>query len=440
MSGEERVTESQVNPASPVLRINRYEDALRFDRDRAIFNAAEMFAAVAADPVNGEINVSEFLEGSVVFMNGPEHRDRRKLLNTLLRPDALQAIREDVILPAAEHLLASRLARPDEDGAYRMDLVEFCHRVFLHFTAKLIGLVGVDTEDGIAALSDCAGPIAAGTSSQFLEDRTAINEMALAAKRRYVEEFYRPSRRAHEELVAKVERGELSKDELPVNIMSFIVAGAAAGYPSEETSIVETTMMFAASVGTSTQAIIQTIDFLEEWWTQHPEDRALCTDETFLLNALQETIRLRAPFSPYNTRMAGETCEVAGYQVTKGQEIHIERVAANRDPAVFGDDADSFNPHRPNPGLGQQRYGLGFGSGPHQCFGLRVVLGIDGSGGAHVRLLRYLFEAGVAQDPDHEPVDLKKDMDKFSIENIPRYIRYPVVFKNWAGLPAERNA
>jgi len=434
MSGEqERVTEAQVNPASPVLRINRYEDALRFDRDRAILNAAEMFAAVAADPVNGEINVSEFLDGSVVFMNGSDHRDRRKLLNTLLRPDALQAIREDVILPAAEHLLASRLARPDEDGAFRMDLVEFCHRVFLHFTAKLIGLVGVDTEDGIAALSDCAGPIAAGTSSQFLEDRTAINEMALAAKRGYVEEFYRPSRRAHEELVAKVERGELSQDDLPVNIMSFIVAGAAAGYPSEETSIVETTMMFAASVGTSTQAIIQTIDFLEEWWTQHPEDRALCTDETFLLNALQETIRLRAPFSPYNTRMAGETCEVAGYQVTKGQEIHIERVAANRDPAVFGHDANSFNPHRPNPGLGQQRYGLGFGSGPHQCFGLRVVLGIDGSGGAHVRLLRYLFEAGVAQDPDHEPVDVKKDMDKFSIENIPRYIRYPVVFKNWAG-------
>jgi cytochrome P450 len=167
MSGEERVSEAQVNPASPVLRINRYEDALRFDRDRAILNAAEMFAAVAADPVNGEINVSEFLEGSVVFMNGPEHRDRRKLLNTLLRPDALRAIREDVILPAAERLLATRLAHPDEDGAHRMDLVEFCHRVFLHFTAQLIGLVGADTEDGIAALSDCAGPIAAGTSSQF---------------------------------------------------------------------------------------------------------------------------------------------------------------------------------------------------------------------------------------------------------------------------------
>jgi cytochrome P450 len=407
----------------PFLRINRYEDALRFDRHRAILNAAEMFAGVAEDPVNGEINVDEFLDGSVVFMNGPEHRERRKRLNTLLRPDALHAIREDVILPAAQRLLTDRLAEPDEDGVHRMDLVAFCHRVFIHFTAKLVGLVGVDTEERITALSECAGPLAAGASSQFLENRTAINEMALAAKRRYVEEFYRPSRQACE---------KLPEADRPVNIMRFIVDGEP-GYEDERQAIIETTMMFAASVGTSTQSIVQTFDFLEDWWSEHPEDRGLATDETFLLNALCETIRLRAPFSPYNTRMAAEDCEVAGHEVTKGQEIHIERVAANRDTTVFGADAGAFNPHRPNPGLDQQRFGLGFGSGPHQCFGLRVVLGNEGTGGAHVRLLRYLYEAGIAPDPEHEPVDLEKNMDKFSIENIPRYIKYPVIFKNWAG-------
>jgi cytochrome P450 len=417
----------------PFLRVNRYEDALRFDRHRSILNAAEMFAGVHDDPVNGEINVTEFLDGSVVFMNGAEHRQRRKLLNTLLRPDALQAIREDVILPAAQKLLATRLAVPDDDGVYRMDLVDFCHRVFIHFTAQLVGLVGVDTEEGITALSECAGPIAAGTSSQFLDDRTAINEMALAAKHRYVEEFFRPSRRAFEELVAKVERGEMAREDLPVNIMSFIVAGTEPGYDDERKAIIETTMMFAASVGTSTQSIVQTLDFLEDWWAEHPEDRALATDETFLLNALCETIRLRAPFSPYNTRMAADDCEVAGYEVRQGQEIHIERVAANRDTTVFGADAGAFNPHRPNPGLEQQRFGLGFGSGPHQCFGLRVVLGIEGTGGAHVRLLRHLFEAGISSDPARPPVDLKKNMDKFSIENIPRYIKYPVLFRNWSG-------
>jgi cytochrome P450 len=415
----------------PVLRVNKFDDAIKFDRSQSILNAPEMFAAADDDPVNGSINVREFLEGSVVFMDGGRHRDRRKLLNRLLRPDALNAIREEVILPAAEQLLTERLAEPDSDGVYRMDLVDFCHRVFVHFTAKLIGLVGVDTDEGLTAMAALAGPIAAGTSSQFLEDRTAINEMALAAKQRYIEQFYQPARRHHQELLAKVQRGEMAAEDLPVNIMSFIVSGDELGYPDEQTSIVETTMMFAASVGTSTQSIVQTVDFLEEWLAQHPEDRALLTDEGFLLNALQETIRLRAPFSPYNTRMAAEDCVVAGQEVMKGQEVHIERVAANRDTTIFGSDAGAFNPHRPSPEGSIHRFGLGFGSGAHQCFGLRVVLGNDGAGGAHVSLLRRLYEAGIAPDPNDEPVDLKKDMDKFSIENIPRYTKYPVVFRNW---------
>lgn len=408
----------------PVVRVRDYEQALRFDRSRYIVNAPEMFAGLASDAVNGEINVREFLAGSVVFIDGAEHRDRRKMLNRLLRPEALETIREDIILPAAEALMQERLAEPDDDGAFRMDLVDLCHRTFLHFTAKLVGLTGVDSDEGVSRLSEFAGPIAAGTSSQFLEDRTAVNEMALKAKAQYVEEFFEPSRQA-------CEHARAAGEELPTSIMSLIVEGADPAYAEDRAAVVETTMMFAASVGTSTQSIVQTVDYLEKWFAAHPEDRARATDAEFLLNALQETIRLRAPFSPYNTRMASEDCEVDGVALQAGQEVHIERVFANRSTEVFGADAAEFNPHRPTPTGGAQRYGLGFGSGAHQCFGLRVVLGIDGNGGAHVHLLRMLYEAGVAPDPDHEPVDLKKDMSKFEIENIPRYIKYPVVFRDW---------
>ena len=425
-------------PASgcPVVRINDYDEARRFDRSRSIANAAEMFAALHADPVNGEINMREFLSGSVVFLDGAEHRDRRKLLNRMLRPDALAAIREDIIIPAAHAYLASHLTEPGGDGAYRADLVDLCHRTFLRFTAKLVGLLGVDTEEGVSRLSEFAGPIAAGTSSQFLEDRTAVNEMALEAKARYVEEFYRPSRQAADELVAAAAAGELDPDAIPVNIMTLIAAAADDAYRDEERAIVETTMMFAASVGTSTQSIIHTVDFLDRWFAAHPEDRRLSTDHQFLLNALQETIRLRAPFSPYNTRMATEDCEVGGHRLTKGQEVHIERVAANRNREIFGADANEYNPGRPTPANGVPRYGIGFGSGAHQCFGLKVVLGIDGTGGAHVELLRLLYEAGVEPDPDRAPVDLKKNMDKFSVEDIPRYTSYPVVFRTWSPAPA----
>lgn len=414
----------------PVVRVDQFDEALRFDRNRSIVNAAEMFAAVHTDPVNGGINVREFLSGAVPFLDGPEHRDRRKMLNRLLRPDALEVIREDMILPAARDYLDRVLADPSADGVARADLVDLCHHTFLRFTAKLIGFIGMDSEEKVTRLSALAGPISAGTSSQFLDDRTAINNAALEAKAQYVDEFFMPALRHAKDLRDQIEAGTIDAADVPVNIMSLIADGADPGYRDQGKSVVETTMMFAAAVGTSTQAIIQTLDFLQDWFAAHPEDRELRTDETFLLNCLIETIRLRAPFSPYNTRMAAEDCEVAGHQLVAGQEVHIERVAANRDEEVFGRDAGEFNPHRADPSHGAQRYGIGFGSGPHQCFGLRVVLGLDGKGGAHLEVLKMLLEAGAEPDPAHPPVDLKKNMDKFSIENIPRYISYPVMFAN----------
>ena len=57
-----------------------------------------------------------------------------------------------------------------------------------------------------------------------------------------------------------------------------------------------------------------------------------------------------------------------------------------------------------------------------------MVVGNDGKGGAHVELLRKLMGKGVRPDPDNAPVGLKKDMSKFLVEDIPRYLKYPVVF------------
>jgi hypothetical protein len=106
----------------------------------------------------------------------------------------------------------------------------------------------------------------------------------------------------------------------------------------------------------------------------------------------------------------------------------MEWVKANRDTELFGPDAAGFNPNRQTPADGTPRYGVGFGVGAHQCYGLRVVVGNDGKGGAHVMLLKKLMDAGVRPDPDNPPVGLEKDMDKFEVEDIPRYISYPAVF------------
>lgn len=415
----------------PVHHLREIGELVQTLRSPHVVNPPELYASVDIDPVNGGINLREFMVGSVIYEEGSSHRARRKLLNRLIRVDALDVIREDMILPEVDRLLAAWLAEPEADGRYRMDLVEFCERVFLRFTAKLIGLVNVDSDEAMTVLRSCAGPIAAGTSSAFLADRTAVNERALAAKQTYVEQFFLPSRDAYREMMAEVAAGRLDDSEVPDSLMKYIVTCADPAYADESRAIVESTMLFAASVGTSTQSIVHTIDFLEEWFAAHPEDVTARTDPQFLLDALSETIRLRAPFSPYLTRTTLEDITTDGGVIKKGQEIHVEYVAANRSAEVFGADANEYNPRRADPAGGIARYGVGFGTGTHQCYGMRVVLGTEGTGGAHVHMLRALLVAGARPDPQNPPTSLRKVMDRFSVEDIPRYTKYPVVLTDW---------
>jgi cytochrome P450 len=413
----------------PFARVNTIEDIGKLLRSRtAVTHDPYLFANYKEDPVNGEINVRDFLGASMMYVEGDSHRLRRKLLNPLVRADALSGIREDIVLPEADRLLALRLAEPDIDGKYRLDLVEFLERVFIHFTAKLIGLIGMETDDRIALMVSFAGPIAAGTSSGYLEDREAVNKRALEAKARYVAEFFKPSLEWHKEQRRRVEAGEIAETDVPDSLLKMAAAGLAPEWKDEEKLVVESTLLFAASVGTSTQSIIHTIDLLQSWFVEHPDDLERKTDHTFLLNGLQEIIRMRAPFAPYQTRLSLEENTLSdGTTVHPNQELHIEYVLANRDTAIFGEDANRFNPNRATPTDGTPRYGVGFGLGSHQCYGLRVVVGNDGNGGAHVELLRKLMAVGVRPDPDNPPVGLKKDMSKFLAEDIPRYLKYWVV-------------
>jgi cytochrome P450 len=414
----------------PFAHVDHIEDISRLLRVRtAVTHSPDLFAGRKGDEVNGEINVREFLAASMMYTEGESHRTRRKLLNPLVRADALAYIREDIVLPEADRLMALWLAEPAPDGKYRMDLIEFLERVFIHFTARLIGLTRMDTDERLALMRSFAGPLAAGTSSAYLKDRDAVNRRALAAKRAYVAEFFEPSLRWHREQRAAIVAGEISEEDVPPSLLKLVAAGAAPEWADEENAIVESTLLFAASVGTSTQSIVHTIDFLQAWFAGHPEDIERKSDPVFLLHCLQETIRLRAPFSPYTTRLSLERNVLSdGTVILPGQELHMEWVKANRDTGIFGADAVGFNPNRATPADGTPRYGVGFGVGEHLCYGLRVVVGNDGNGGAHVMLLKKLMDAGVRPDPDNPPVGLEKDMDKFDVEDIPRYTSYPAVF------------
>ncbi|HEX5240333.1 MAG TPA: cytochrome P450, partial [Candidatus Limnocylindrales bacterium] len=104
----------------------------------------------------------------------------------------------------------------------------------------------------------------------------------------------------------------------------------------------------------------------------------------------------------------------------------------NRDPEVFGTDAEAFNPDRP---LGDEvsRWGLSFGGGPHQCPGRSVAGGFPvpasfEPGDDHLYgLVAYMLEAvlrrGIRPDPARNPVRDTRT------ERYTRWSEYPVIFE-----------
>jgi hypothetical protein len=101
----------------------------------------------------------------------------------------------------------------------------------------------------------------------------------------------------------------------------------------------------------------------------------------------------------------------------------LAMTAANRDPRVFGADADQFVPGRPLPER-VAPWGLSFGSGTHACLGAALAGGLPVSDeipgeqhlfGAIVTMAARLFVHGARPHPSKPPVrDVRTTRPNFS--------------------------
>jgi cytochrome P450 len=77
----------------------------------------------------------------------------------------------------------------------------------------------------------------------------------------------------------------------------------------------------------------------------------------------EEVLRLSTPTQGM-FRVATRDTELAGVAIPKGSRLVVVYAGANRDPNVWGDDPDRFDPDRPN-----LKEHLAFGKGIHFCLG-----------------------------------------------------------------------
>src|SRR5207244_2801854 len=135
----------------------------------------------------------------------------------------------------------------------------------------------------------------------------------------------------------------------------------------------------------------------------HPADRARLSDTLFLRRIVNESLRLRATFPAMIRWAARDTVLKSGRRILAGARVAIVNDAFNKDPDVFGPDADQFNPYRVVP-AGVHDYGLAFGTANKICIGKALITtareSADELDRALVKILKAFHHAGLVVERD----------------------------------------
>jgi cytochrome P450 len=374
--------------------------------------AAELLLR-AREVYQSKQNEAEYLplkRDTLTVLAGEAHNDRRRMETALFARAQLLRFEHSVLQESLNRQLA-RLARqsvgPGE--ALRADLLRLSRFTLLPVTSALVGLDVQDNDEWWERLSEFVRLFGIASALQWKEgDIEQERAETLQAAVDFDAEIFTPAWDRRVGLIARYDRGELAREDLPQDLITALLAHLP-GRP-RDVILREVILFFNASTDTSTMAVATAIFHLSEWLQDHPEDHDLLGDYGFVQRVAFEAIRLHPP--PGLIRSAAEDIVLAdGRRIPGGKEIFIDLKAVNADVDVFGPDAAQFNPHRDLP-AGVKPYAHGFGGGAHKCIGRPLAMSHDthdsatsedGAIGAVVRFIRRLLELGVQLDPANPP-------------------------------------
>lgn len=363
---------------------------------------------------------------TLLTLDGEEHRLRRLLENRVFRKEFLAYYERDVF-PAT---LTATLAPYLEAG--RMDLIDFGRRVTMNLTADFAGIDRPEgSADETAVLFDLVKTFSEGAT--LVHSKRVKSEVESEVRAALVvldTRFVQPSIRRRQELIAKFGRGEIAEDDLPRDILTVLLRNEDRVELPPDVLLREMAFYLQAGSHSTSNSMAHAMHEVFLWCERHPEDwQRVVDDRLFLQRCVHESLRLH-PASPVAWRRP--TCPFSmqsGDAVTEQDRVVIDLASANRDPAIYGDDASEFNPSRPIP-RGHFPFGLTFSSGVHTCLGRDLDGGVIAKSdtdparhqyGLISLLIGALLDAGVRPDPNERP---EPDVHT----QRPNWGRYPVVF------------
>jgi cytochrome P450 len=365
------------------------------------------------------------MDGVLLTLHGEAHRARRLLEFRVFRRDFFRYYEHEVFPRTLGETLAPYLA------AGRLDLVEFGYRMTVNLTADF---AGIDRPEKSAAETEMLLKLIKSFSEgatlvHSTRDREVVRGEVREALAFFERRFFDASVARREALLAAHARGELDDDALPRDVLTVLLRNEDRVDLPRDVLLREMAFYLQAGAHSTANSTTHALHEIFEWRRAHPEDgERLARDPLFVQRCVHESLRLH-PASPVAWRRA--LCPVhvgAGVEAAEGDRVVIDMAAANRDRAVFGEDADRYNPHRAIP-AGHFPFGLTFGTGVHACLGRDLDGGVVPRGevdaashqfGIVALLVRTLLDHGAEPDPADPPV---RDRNT----ERPNYSRYPVI-------------
>jgi len=320
-------------PDRDFYALTRHEDVSAALKDHEAFSSSRGcdLAMVQAD---------EPPQKSIIFMDPPDHRHMRSLLNKAFTPRAVQAQR-DTIVEQIDHYL-SLISSDDFDivqdfsGPFPVEVITRMAGVEPDYRQMVRHWI--DT-----SLSREPGQIGTSEAGMQANMDTAIYYYSLVQKRRENPTDDMISRLIAAEIPR--EDGRLDKlDDIEITGFATLLGGAGA---ETVTKLIGTAMVLFARNP-------------EQW-------QKLLDNRDLVPAAVEELLRFEGPVQ-YNVRYTLKEAHVPSGVIPAGKAVFLLSAAANRDTDAFTD-ADKFDIERDRT----EAQNLGLGYGIHSCLGAALA-------------------------------------------------------------------
>jgi cytochrome P450 len=363
------------------------------------------------------------MHGVIVNLHGDEHIARRRLENRLFRRDTFAWYERERI----PHIIDTVLRDALEHGYG--DLLPLARRTMMTLSMDVAGVDLPDDTAGFerfyALMDDLAR---ASTVAHAVGDTDAIIEAGDDALRAFDAEFHQPSLQRRRVLVERHERGEIDDGDLPRDVLTTLLRNQGRLELDDATVLREIAYFPWVGSHSTSHQLVHAMHHMFEWLASHPTSRSsLEGDDLLRQRFVHESMRLH-PASPVALRIAVDDVTLkSGRLLPAGERVTISVHDANRDPSVFPDEPDQFDPAR-HIVDDVAPWGLSFGHGTHACLGQELAGGLEPDDALDHHLLGsvalmagVMLRAGARPDPDDPAV-----LDASTTRVV--WARYPVRF------------